>query len=213
MEIETSHYIPQDLRAIAGWEMTNRADSGKKVTQISKELNISYSHLYNLEKKYQCDPTMADAERLGRPPKIDERSERRMLRSVRTRPFEKATVLTREYNLGIEEESKVSVTRFREIACQNNLAARRPSHKPFLKEDHIANRLAFAQQYVDRDMRFWRNALFADESRIEVRPSDKRILVRRPDGQRYSKDLSQLGRMVVNQQCFGGVFRGLDKEY
>ena len=77
----------------------------------------------------------------------------------------------------------------------------------------LANRLAFAQRYVDRDMRFWRNALFADESRIEVRPSDKRILVRRPDGQRYSKDLSQLGRMVVNQQCFGGVFRGLDNEY
>ena len=72
--------LPLHLRIEAGYRMPQRPYSKEKVTDISDDLNISRSHLYSLETKYKEDPTMADRPREGRPPKIDEYIERRVLR-------------------------------------------------------------------------------------------------------------------------------------
>jgi len=99
---------------------------------------------------------------------------------IRNQPFEKATILTKEYNIGMEEENKISESLFKEIACENDLKAMKPSKKPPLKECHIKDRMRFANNYVHKDLRFWRHVLFADEASLHLHPNDNKDLVRRP---------------------------------
>lgn len=150
------------------------------MTEMANQLRISGSHLYELERKYQEDPTMADSERPGRPPKITERGESRILNLVRNQSFESATQLTSQYNDGMDEENQIIVSRFKEAALVNGLYARKPSKKPLLQARHLELRLAFVQDYVHKDMRFWRFVLFADESSIQLHSTDNRQRVRRP---------------------------------
>ena len=63
MENRDSHKIPIHVRIEAAVRMSRRQQSLEKVTEISRDMNISRDQLYALEKKYLEDPSMQDRER------------------------------------------------------------------------------------------------------------------------------------------------------
>jgi len=188
MEIEENQHISQEERIQAAFLMRSRKENNRTVEQISQQTGISRRWLYALEKKYEDDCLMRDYERSGRPGKIDKAAERRICRLIKKNPFEVSSNLTRDYNLGMEEEEKISTSSFKKVAQGHDLKARRPCSKPFLTESHIADRLAFANYYRDKDMRFWSRVLFCDETSLQLHPKDMRQRVRRSSGERYSKE-------------------------
>ena len=88
MSQRTYSRIPLHKRVEAGLRMAQRSQTREKASEISTEMNISLSHLYLLEKKYNQESSMVDEEREGRPGKFDERFERRVIREIKKDPFQ-----------------------------------------------------------------------------------------------------------------------------
>jgi len=172
-------------RSEAGRRMQQRKACGESVSDISKETGISRKHLYDLEKKYSIDPSMADLQRSGRPSKVTDQIRRRIILAIEKNPFAPATTLTAEINGGLPQESQISVRTFRSIAISRGLRARRPAFKPCLTKAQAERRLEFAESYVKKDMRFWSHVLFSDETQILTNSTDRRERVRRPRHKRY----------------------------
>lgn len=187
MNENSHHYIPQHLRIAAGLRMTLRWKNKESVADISRETGISRSHLYILEKKYLDDPTMEVEERPGRPRIYDEHTERRIVRQINKDPFESASCIVKDINTGMEEEKKISTRTFYRIAHKKGLRSYRPYYRFDLTPDHIEARLTYALNYQNKDMRFWKNVLFADEIKLRLGDKDKRKRARRLRGHR--KDL------------------------
>jgi len=70
MEAKDNERIPLRKRIEAASRML-RFQTLETVANISRDLQISRSHLYVLERKYDEDQTMADRLRDGRPKKVD----------------------------------------------------------------------------------------------------------------------------------------------
>ena len=179
------HYIPLYQRIQAAIMMKNRYQDGASVAEISKKTHISRSHLYSLEDKYSHNPSMEDNSRSGRPLKVTARTERRIVRSIEKDPSQSSVKMVKDINTAMDEEIQITARTFQRYAVRNGLFVRRPSQKPKLEAKHIKSRLEFALQYREKDMRFWRNFLFSDESYIELNPKDRQARVRRREGQRY----------------------------
>ena len=87
MDQNQNHTIPLATRIEAGYRMAHRHEHAEKVIDIGDDLNICRKHLYNLEAKYNEDQSMMDKPREGRPPKVDDRLERRVLQEIRIDPY------------------------------------------------------------------------------------------------------------------------------
>ena len=185
MSKQTYNFIPLRLRIRAGQRMVSRKENQESVSNISRDLGISRSHLYRLEEKYLEDPSMEDKERTGRPRKIKVQMERRIVREIRQNPSDPSTNVTREVNQGLPQENQISTSTTKRIAYRNSLFAYRACRKPFLTAKHIRDRLEFAKTYQTKALRFWRHVLFADETSIQLFPQDTRRRVRRPPHARY----------------------------
>lgn len=196
--------------------MAHRKELGITVVEISETLEISRSHLYVLEKKYSEDPTMADKDRSGRPSKVDDRALRRIRDIIEEDPFAVSGTMTVQYNFGLPDESKISSSLFRTKACELGLPSRRPSKKPPLNQNQITDRLTFAENYLEKDLRYWRHVIFVDEASLKLRPKDNRVTVRRPQGERYSKEFvlpsyKHEGGSLMFWGCIGWSGQGILK--
>lgn len=186
MDQNPNHYIPLHKRIQAGQLMTQRFQLGITVAEISRQLDISRTHLYELERKYLDDPSMVDQHRVGRPLKVTSPIRRRIVRAASNNPFRTSTEIAREVNIGIERESQVCSRTVRGHLVMNGLRARRPCRKPKLTANQVRLRRDFATEYKDKDLRFWRNVLFCDETALRLRPDNRRLMVRRRPGERYN---------------------------
>lgn len=187
MNLGEKKMLTQAERSVAGHRMQQRGETGESVSEISRETGISRKHLYDLEKKYANNPLMADLERTGRPPKVTEQMRRRIILAIEKNPFAPATTLTAEVNDGLPAESHISVRTFRSVAISRGLRARRPAFKPSLTKAQAERRLEFAQNYVNKDMRYWSHIIFTDETQVLTNPTDRRERVRRPRHKRYDQ--------------------------
>lgn len=180
--------LPVHKRVEAGYRMSHRSETGEKVTEISEDLGISRSALYSLENKYAEDPSMADKPRGGRPAKVDERLERRIIREIHRDPFQSSVEISNNVNMEIEEEKKISPNTVKSVAHQAGYSACRPLLKPPLNVDQKAARLNFCQIHQNKTMHFWRNVIFMDETYIRYHPRDSRKRVWRQEGERLAPE-------------------------
>lgn len=198
MEQNRNHYIPLETRVEAGYRMAHRHEHHEKVVDIADDLRISRKHLYNLEEKYDEDQSMVDKPRDGRYPKVDDRTERIVLREIRNNPHITSTQISADYNQGMEVEYQISDDTVQNIAHKAGYFSYKPLFKPPLGEDEMTDRLEFAQLYQDRTMHFWRNCIFMDEVYIRLHPKDSRQRVWRQKGQRLEEE------NILPLVCHGG---------
>jgi len=180
--------IPLSKRIEAALRMRNRFKVKETVAEISNSMGISRSHLYSLEDKFIEDPSMVDKPRDGRPLKVSDRTERRIVREIHKDPFETSYEVMNSINQGMEEDNQICSGTIRGVALKNDLQACRPLAKPFLTEDHIKLRLAFAEKYKDKTSHFWMNVIFVDESYLRLFHNDSRKRVRRHKGEALQPD-------------------------
>jgi len=182
--MQFNHYqrLPLHKRIEGGYRMSHRSETGEKVTEIAEDLKIPRSTLYNLETKYAEDPSMVDKSRGGRPPKVNEHLERRIIRELNRDPLQSFIEITKSINMEIEEEKQISLNTVKNVAHKAGCSACMPLLKPPLDLHEKAARLNFRLTHQFKTMHFWRNVIFMDEVYIRLHPYDSRKRVWRQEG-------------------------------
>ena len=117
--------------------MRLRFQTKETVTDISRDLQISRSHLYVLERKYDEDPTMADKQREGCPTKVDEHLQRRIVRKIHQDSFQSSLDIANQVNTEMEEEKQICPSTVRNVAHSYGFKAYRALAKPPLDANQV----------------------------------------------------------------------------
>lgn len=192
------HRVPKAKRIEIAVEMEQRAETGRSVSEIARKHGVSVNHCYRLEKKRRLDPEMNDENRPGRPSKVTPTMERRIIRETLKNPFQSSLKMVKSINEGLEEKERISARTLRHYTLLKGMRCCRPAVKPSLKPEHIKARLEFARKLVHKDMRYWSQVLFTDETKVELHPRDLRDRVRRPRHRRNDN------RYVVRSHSYRG---------
>ena len=80
----------------------------------------------------------------------------------------------------------LSVSTVKSRLRENKLFGRVARKKPLVSKRNLVSRLKFAKQHVHKDLSFWQNVLWTDESKFNRFGSDGKQYVRRPQNQELS---------------------------
>jgi len=155
MDNSNSRRISPERRMEATIRMVQRSQTGESVSEISRNTGISRQRLYELEDSYNQRRSVEDRSRTGRPSKVTPQIESRVIRSLASDPSESSKQMKNTINIGLNPKEMISDRTIRRIAVNRGLRSRRPAFKPFLTQQHKAQRLEFAKSHLNRDMRFW----------------------------------------------------------
>ena len=131
-------------------------------------------------KKHQNDP-FVKAIRTGRPPKLDVRAERRLVRFMARNPFETLACLSTPGKSGY----RIHINTTRKYLAKNEYYAFRPRRKPYLTENHKKERVRWARIHQNWSLEDWALVAFSDESTFELGVDTSPPWVRRKRGTAY----------------------------
>lgn len=211
MNSEETRRISMPKRIEGAIRMAQRAEAGETVGQISVDIGISRPRLYQLEKAYKNGESLEDRERSGRKKKVTPRMTSRIIRTITNNPFQGSKEMKHQVNMGLGPASRVSDRTVRRVALQHGLRSRRPAFKTPLTAQQKARRLEFAQDRLKRDLRYWNQFIFTDETKLELYPQDRRMRVRRPIHKRFApKFLAYHAKIKGPSRMFWGCinYRG-----
>jgi hypothetical protein len=103
--------------------------------------------------------------RSGRRRVLSPRDEHTLVRKVQINPITTAKDLVKMLE---ETGTKVSLSTVKQVLYRHNLKGRSTRKKPLLQNHHKKARLRFATAHEDKDLTFWRNVLWSDETKIEL---------------------------------------------
>lgn len=154
----------------------NRGMSQKDISEL---LEIHKSSVSRIIKQFRTTGSVEVFHRGGNNTKTTPRQDAKLLRTVQRDPFLSSPQLKEELNLPI------SVRSIQRRILNHGLRARRPAKKPLVSEVNRQKRLDFAKQHKDWTPTQWRNVLFTDESKFNMKGADGNLRVRRPPKSRY----------------------------
>lgn len=156
---------------------------GHSYTRISKSLLVSRNTVAKVVQRSRQRHDVANVRRPGRPCKLTLRDERRLLRIAEAN--RKASTLELVEIVKSQFGKSVSCDTIRRLLHRASLRGRRPRRKPLLKPKHKTDRLKFANEYFDKENRFWDSVLWSDETKINLFGSDGVQWVWRRSGEEH----------------------------
>jgi len=108
--------------------------------------------------------------RSGRPKSLTNREERKILEENRKNPHLSAPKINTVISTSLG--TNVSTETVRRVLRSQDLHGRCPRKKPLLSSINISKRLSFAQTYLDRNLEYWEQVIFSDESKFNIFGSD-----------------------------------------
>lgn len=156
---------------------------GFQQTEIAEKLGIPYSTVKKVVSRYKSRGTINRKPGSGRPSLLNKEDSSLLLRRIQENPKLSTSKLANE--LLVEKEKKVSRGTIRNLLISNNLKSCVAAVKPLLSPDHLARRLAFAEDWLMRPSRYFRNVIFSDECRFSLFQSDGKVKVWRLRKERY----------------------------
>ena len=157
------------------WKIIEKVKSGESQRKVSTTLEIGFSTVHSIWKKYEETGSIENRIRTGRPPKLNEWQQRILCRNSRKDPFRTAREVYNE-SFCLPELSICTVRRY---LCKCGLQGRIAYKKPLLNKKQIQKRLSWCKAYSKYTDTQWKNVIFSDESRFETHPTRRRY-VRRP---------------------------------
>ena len=172
-------------------------------------LKSSASHRgsYNTSNySYKKDPQLRPNKWAGRPPKLDARARRALIRHVERNPHDKLASLGTPSRSG-QKLSRKTVRSYLKTAGYLRFKARR---KPFLTKKHKAARLRWAREHVGWTLEDWIRVIWTDEATFETGLDSCTCYVTRRPGtameSRYLKPTFKSGRTTL------GIWGGEEKD-
>ena len=173
---------------------------GIRGAEIARHLNLAKSTVnYNIRRlRKHPQHIYVKALRTGRPPKLDERAKRHLIRYVAAHPIATIETIATPLKTGC----KIYINTVWRYLKKNEIYAFRPRHKPYLSPAHKRTRVKFARIH-----QYWREedvacVAFCDEATFEVGIDTTPPYVRRKRGKAYkSKNLKptfKSGRTTIS---------------
>lgn len=144
---------------------------GVSAWRIGIEEGVSPRAAYGIETRYRYQKSGKDLPRSGRPPALTDRDKRHIKRSIEIDPF----ITTKQIKASVGLTCHIrTITRWlRKEGIMHSRALRRP----FLKDEHAEQRLAWALEYIDKPIEWWKLVVFSDESTIARGEGEKEAWV------------------------------------
>lgn len=160
-------------------------EEGYRQTQLAQRFGVTQSSISRILKRYEETGQNCRRAGQGRRRVTNQRQDRCIsLQALRQR-FTTSTRIRGEfmerYNFAVSQ-STIS-RRLRE----SGLKPRKAATGPLLTRDHRRRRLEFAHEHLNWGVEDWAKVLFSDESRFCLFSNDRRNLVFRRPGERYSQ--------------------------
>jgi transposase len=183
--------------------------AGKSLSEIKRIVSLPRSTVWdiiNRAKKATSTDKFLNKPRVGCPPKVTERAERRLLRAAWNDTPAPLAALATPSKSGIQ----LCRNTVRKILKRNGKSRRRPRKKPYLSPKHIRGRREFYYREILRD---WRKVIFSDESTFEIGYDGRQFWITRGVGEEYLPKNLRLsfksGRTAVGVWgCFMGKEKG-----
>uniref|UniRef100_A0A9J7ZRY6 Transposase n=1 Tax=Cyprinus carpio carpio TaxID=630221 RepID=A0A9J7ZRY6_CYPCA len=165
--LKEQHILPQskEIQEQMRNKIVDMYQSGKGYKAISKALGLQQTTVRAIIQKWQKHGTVENLPRSGQMTKITPRAQRRLIQEVTKDP----TTTSKELQASLVSV-KVSVndSSIRKRLGKNGLHGRVPRRKPLLSKKNIKARLSFARKHLDDPQDFWKNALWTDETKVEL---------------------------------------------
>lgn len=180
-------------------------EQGLNNSEIARKLDSSRKKVINAINLHYETHTFRNKTRKSRARKTTSREDAAIVRIAKLNPFVGAPKIkeTIEQNLKV----KLSVSTIKGRLRENNLFGRVARHKPLVSKLNRTRRLTFAKYHVHKDLKFWKNILWSDESKFNRFGSDGKQYVRRSKNKelnpRYTiKTVKHAGGNVIVWGCF-----------
>lgn len=192
---------PQDKgKIIAYMENLNAA-------QIAKKMGRDPTTIRRFIAKYQETGSIENLPRSGRPPVLDNNEKNTLINEAikkRRAPLHEI-VNTLGLNCGLTTAKKTLY----KAGIHSRVAAK----KPFISESHAEARVNWCKKYKEKDIYFWLQVIFSDESSVEIGKQSRQIRVWRKAGERFNTECLtptfKSGRQsVMVWACFMGGIKG-----
>jgi len=154
-------------------------DCGLTYDQISKKINRPASTISGFYAQFQKDGRIERKQGSGRKRKTTELEDRDILITAKKRRKITAKEIKNEFNLPVTE--RTICNRLNEFGFHSFFTVK----KPFISEQNQQSRLAFAKEYKDKPVQFWRSVLWSDESQFVLRFQGRERVWRLPN-ERYA---------------------------
>lgn len=141
-------------------------NEGKTLREIGLTIGRCHNTVKKIIDKYKKFQKLENRPKCGRPRKLNEVQIRSIVRNVKKNPVESAVKISKE----ISESSgtTVSASTIRRALHANGIHGRVPRRKPLISKTNQKRRLDFANKYKNKDISFWNNIIFSDESKFEI---------------------------------------------
>ena len=166
------------------WQAIGMWIAGKSTVWISQTINKPRTTISRWIKRYRETGTCQRLTGSGRPPVTNRRLHRRIIRCIQTDRFLTSSTLKQECDFPGSERT------LRRVLNNYGLNARRPVRVPWMTTFHRKARLEWAMLRCHWREKQWRNIVWSDEARFQLRTVDGRIRVWRSKGQRYTSGMS-----------------------
>lgn len=166
--------------------IVNLYQRGYTYAKIADEIGKGISTVGYIIKKFKDENLIANKSRKGRPKKLTEREEKRILREVKQNPRTSATNIVS--HLATYSGKTVSTETVKRVLRKAGYGGRVARKKPYINDVNRRKRLAFAKEHQNKPPEFWRRVLWSDETKINLFGSDGRQYVWRKRGTAFNKE-------------------------
>lgn len=146
------------------------AQLGKKAKELSEMFNVSLRTVYNIINRAEKENRIDYKPQSGRPKKLSERNERRLIKKIIDNPRTSTRSLAAELNK--EAGVAVSYNTIRNTLIAHKYSSRISRKKPLLSSINVEKRLSFALKHVNEPNDFWSDVIFCDETKIMLYYND-----------------------------------------
>ena len=159
-------------------------DLGLNNSEIARRLGCSRKKFIDAINLFNDTGSLSNKKRKSRERKTTPREDAAIARIAKLNPFVGAPKIKEQIAQNLKLDLSVSTVKSR--LRKNKLFGRVARKKPLVSKRNLVSRLKFAKQHVHKDLNFWKNVLWTDESKFNRFVSDGKQYVCRPQNQELS---------------------------
>ncbi len=141
---------------------------GKTYKQLGEMFHISAVGAKKIYDKYLVQGTVANLKKSGRKRKTTIQEDRLIRREAVKDPKTSSRKINESLNLCVS--NRTIRRRLKSFGLQSFICKK----KPLLRKVNIQKRLAFAKQYVNMPIDYWKRVVWTDESKFEIKNTKRR---------------------------------------
>lgn len=164
-------------------------EKGKTYKLIAEMLNMKPNTVGDIVRRYKNEQRIEFKKQTGQPKKLTEKEQRVIVRKIKINPRLSAPKIVTEVET--EFGKSISESTIRRIIKKEGYNGRVARKKPFVNLTNRQNRLHFAKEHINKDVNWWDDVIFLDESKFNLFGSDGRTMVwRKPNEELKGKNIT-----------------------